>query len=359
MKGRGLVRKWAALALLPLLMVPLLVLTMDRGEQQTAPAPPAARDSHPALFFDGKRFFDAVRSAESVAEPEGPVVGGIIPHHLLPGHLITGFFRGLAAGEAPETVILIGPNHDNEGRARALTSKLPWRTPFGLVEPDRDIIRALTATGLVAVEDAVLTTEHSVAGIMPAMKYYLPEARVVPIILSGEMDPAEAQRLGEALAARWSDGTVFVASVDFSHDLIQSQAERHDALTLKALRETDAATLFKLDNRYLDSPPAIATLMAAMTVLGADHFVLLENTNSGALLNDELAPTTSYVLGYYRPGGLPIELAALRDCPESPRDGSRFLPSGVSVPGYDQVGSDADEDGSGCQWLTPPLPGTP
>src|SRR3990172_11618039 len=135
--------------------------------------------------------------------------------------------------------------------------------------------------------------------------------------------PAEARRLGEALASRWDEGTVFVASVDFSHDLVESQAERNDTLTLEALRWGDAATLFTLDNRYLDSPPAIATLMAAMTGLGADHFVLLENTNSGALLNDQLAPTTSYVLGYYRPGGFPIEPAALRDCRDRPRDGSR------------------------------------
>ena len=310
--GRGILARWAALALLApaVLLLPLTVLSTDDERPDATDAPAAAKASHPALFYDEASSFQAIRFADSVPHPEGPVIGGIIPHHLLPGQLITGFFRGLAAGQPPDTVVLIGPNHDNEGRARALTSELPWETPFGTIEPDLETIRALTTSGLVSVEDFVLTTEHSVAGIMPAIKYYLPEARVVPLILSGETTPAEARQLGEALATRWSEGTVVVAAVDFSHDLIQSQAEQRDAVTLKALRENDADTLFTLDNQYLDSPPSIATLMAAVTALHANEFVLLEHTNSGALLHDELAPTTSYVVGYYRPRAFPPEPVA-------------------------------------------------
>lgn len=304
--GGRLTWRRAAPALLPAaaaVLVTLAVSVVDDGRSQGAPAPPAAIASHPPLFFDEATFLKAVRAAESAPQPEGPVYGGIIPHHWLPGHLITGFFRGLAAGDPVRTVVLIGPNHVNAGSARALTSDLPWATPFGVVEPDREVISALADSGLVAVESPVLTTEHSVAGIMPAVKYYLPEAQVVPIILSGEMTPAEARRLGGLLASQWSSGTVFVASVDFSHYLARRWAERHDSLTLEAIRAFDAVTLFTLDDGYLDSPASIGVLMAAMTALGADQFILLENTNSGALEDDELAPTTSYVVGYYRPGG--------------------------------------------------------
>ncbi len=298
--SRWSVRRWATLALL---LAALAASIAGDGQSQGAPGRPATMASHPALFFNEATFFEAVRAAESAPQPEGPVYGGIIPHHWLPGHLITGFFRGLAAGDPVRTVVLIGPNHANAGSARALTSDLAWATPFGVVEPDREVISRLTEGGLVKVESPVLTTEHSVAGIMPAVRYYLPEAQVVPIILSSEMGPAEARRLGEALAMQWREGTVFVAAVDFSHYLARAGAERHDAFTLETLRAFDASTLFTLDNGYLDSPASIAVLMAAMTTLGADRFVLLENTNSGALENDELAPTTSYIVGYYRPGG--------------------------------------------------------
>ena len=309
MKRHVRARRAVVLAVLLLASAPVLLVLPSHGGGQpdAAQAPTVARPSHPALFFNEATFFEAVRAVESAPRLEGPVAGGIIPHHWLAGHLITAFFRGLAAGDAPETVVLVGPNHPNAGRARILTSDLPWATPFGIVEPDQEWIRALIDSGLVKIESPVLTTEHAVAGIMPAIKYYLPEARVVPIILSGDLAPSEARRLSEALVAGWKESTVLIAAVDFSHYLVQSEAERYDALTLDALRAFDTAALFTFDNRYLDSPPSIAVLMEAMMELGADEFVLLENTNSGALANDQLAPTTSYIVGYYRAAGSAVE----------------------------------------------------
>jgi AmmeMemoRadiSam system protein B len=153
--------------------------------------------------------------------------------------------------------------------------------------------------GLAQIEPAVLTTEHSVAGLMPVIAYYLPEARVVPVIVSGGLSPAEARRLGRALAAVADEATVVVAAVDFSHDLTASEAQHRDTVTLQALHDGDAALLFTLDNAYLDSPASIAVLMAAMEERGAGPFVLLEHTNSGLLAADELLPTTSYITGYY------------------------------------------------------------
>jgi AmmeMemoRadiSam system protein B len=270
------------------------------------------RPTHPLLFFDEATFYRAVQTAEAAPGPgmEGPVLGGIIPHHWLPGHLITGFFRGLAAGDRPDTVVILGPNHTNTGSARVLSSDLAWETPFGLVQPDQFLVRALAERGLVKLEPSSLTTEHSVAGIIPAVKYYLPEARVVPVILNSDLTPAEARRLGEALAGLWSDDLVIVAAVDFSHYLVRAEAEGHDAVTLSLLEAFDADTLFTLDNAYLDSPPSIAVLLAAMKQLEAEHFVLVENTNSGRLEGDELVPTTSYIVGYYRPTALPSSASA-------------------------------------------------
>jgi len=300
MSGLALRARWALV--LPLIGGLLVLVTACR-DQPLAQAPNAASESHPALFFDETMFYAAVRAAESAPVPEGPVAGGIIPHHWLGGHLITAFFRGVASDHPPETVILIGPNHDNEGHARVLTSVLPWATPFGLVEPDEERVGALIDSGLVEAESRVLTTEHSVAGIMPAIKYYLPDARVLPIILTGDVSATEAQRLGDALAALADEDTVIVAAVDFSHYLVSAEAQRCDAVTLAALHSFDAATLFTLDNSYLDSPPSIAVLMAAMAGVGADRFVLVDNTNSGALERDELVPTTSNIAGYYRRDG--------------------------------------------------------
>ena len=307
MKRCGRIRRVSALAVLVLAAALVLLASLSCRDQQpeAAQAPVVARPSHPALFFDEATFFKAVGAADSRLGPEGLVAGGVIPHHWLAGHLITAFFRGLAEGDPPETIVLIGPNHANAGSARVLTSDLAWATPFGQVEPAQEWIRRLSDNGLVEIESSVLTTEHSVAGIMPAIKYYLPEARVVPLILSGDLTGAEARRLSQALVGQWNEGVVLVSAVDFSHYLVQSEAERYDAITLDALRTFDTAALSTFDDRYLDSPASIAVLMHTMLELGEDEFVLLENTNSGALAEDQLVPTTSYIVGYYRPSDSP------------------------------------------------------
>jgi AmmeMemoRadiSam system protein B len=258
-------------------------------------APPA----HQALFYDDATFFTAVRSAATLSPAEGDVAGAIIPHDWRGGAYIAWLFRSAAERRPADTVILIGPNHDNEGYAGVLTSELPWATPFGTVQPDQERIEALIGEGLISVDDSVLSTEHSVAGIMPAIAYYLPGARVVPLIVRGDVGAEDAERLGRALASQLDGTTLLVAAVDFSHDLISSAAQRNNAVTLAALRDGDRAKLFTLDNRYLDSPESIAVMMTAMESVGSGPFILTADTNSAALRGDELAPTTSYLVGYY------------------------------------------------------------
>jgi AmmeMemoRadiSam system protein B len=258
--------------------------------------------AHSALFYDAATFFSSVRVAATMPLAEGDVTGAIIPHDWRGGAYIAWLFRSLAERDSLATVILIGPNHDNEGHPGVLTSELPWVTAFGRVEADRERIDALIGRGLISVDERVLSTEHSVAGIMPAIAYYLPGRRVVPLIIRGNAGPEDAQRLGRALASQLDGTTILVAAVDFSHDLVSSAAERNNGVTLSALLAGNSATLFTLDSRYLDSPESIAVLMASMASAGAGPFVLTADTNSAALHGDELAPTTSYLVGYYTAG---------------------------------------------------------
>lgn len=293
MTGPTRARTWAGA---PLIALALASASCGGSATSTAQLAPA---THPALFYEDATFFSSVRAAAELPLPEDDVAGAIIPHDWRGGAYIAWLFRTMADRDPPATVILIGPNHDNEGFPGVLTSELAWSTRFGAVQPDRELIDALIGEGLVVADERVLSTEHSVAGIMPAIAYYLPDARVLPLIIRGDARPDDAERLGLRLASRLDAATPLVAAVDFSHDLVSSAAERNNAVTLMAVRAGDSAMLFTLDNRYLDSPASIAVLMASMASAGAGPFVLTADTNSAALRGDELAPTTSYLVGYY------------------------------------------------------------
>jgi len=285
-----------------LALIAFTLLFLPSTPHQAGPVSAAiARPVHPLTFFDDQAFAQALSRAE--ASDPAPMPGAravIVPHHWLAGHLILGSLRDLAASGDYRRIILIGPNHINAGGAAVITSDLPWQTPFGLVEPDGEAIRRLTSNGIALSEPSVLTYEHAVAGIVPAIAYYLPEARVVPLVLRSDLTPTEVEALAAALAPLLDDETALIAAVDFSHYLSAQEARQNDRETLEALQSLDSSRILSFGNEHVDSPASIAAVMETMRLLGATEFELRENINSSDLGGPALAPVTSYITGYYR-----------------------------------------------------------
>ena len=283
-------------------IIALAFVLLPSTPEQPAPASIAqAQPAHPLTFFDDRAFAAALARAEA-ADPI-PMPGAravIVPHHWLAGHLILGGLRDLAAGGDYQRIVLIGPNHVNAGAAAVITSDIAWQTPFGSIEPDAEAVRPLLDGGFVRSQPDVLTYEHSVAGIVPAIAYYLPEARLVPLALRRDMTAGEVERLAVSLAPLLDSRTALVAAVDFSHYLSAEQAGRRDRETLAALDSLDSPRIFSFGDDHLDSPPSMAVLVEAMRLSGAGDFQLRENTNSSELGGSALAPVTSYIYGYYR-----------------------------------------------------------
>jgi len=277
-------------------LVPLL------GVETTPSKPPGTTysPSHPLLFFDKRSFAAAEAAAAGTpVEPMPDARGLLLPHDWVGGAFITTPLRDLAASRKVTRVILVGPNHTNTGGGAVLTSDLPWETPFGQAEADRGAVTALAASGLVRLEPEVLTYEHSVAGIVPAVRRYLPEAKVVPLVLRGGLSAGDIARLADALAPLVDEGTVIVAAVDFSHGLPAPAARQRDGETLALLRASDWAPVLRWSNEHLDSPASVAVLMETVGRLGAMRFELRGNSNSGEVSGDVASPVTSYIVGYF------------------------------------------------------------
>ena len=285
----------AGLALAAALALPL------GGDGGSRPAQPeAVAPAHPIAFYDERAFAGALLQAESAPAEAMPGARAlIIPHHWVGGALIMRGVRDLAATGDVSRVILVGPDHVNAGSAPATTSMLAWQTPFGRLEPHSGEVERLTGFGVARVDEEVLEHEHSIAGIVHAVKYYLPEASVVPLALRHDMTYAEVLALAEAVAAAADEHTAVIASVDFSHYLSAPEAAAKDRETIAALAEMDPALVMRYGNEHLDSPPSIVFTMEYARMMGADEFVLRENTNSGVLSGTLSPPVTSYIEGYF------------------------------------------------------------
>ena len=197
-------------------------------------------------------------------------------------------------------LFLIGPNHYNQGE-RILTSTWGWQTPFGTVESDREVIEDLVETSLVKINNDIFSQEHSMGNLMPFIKYFLPEAKVVPIIFHHDLKKEEGVLLSQ-IFSRWvqEKEAVIIASIDFSHYLTNKEAQEKDQETLKVIENRNIARLLKMGDDHLDSPGAMVTLLLTMEKLDVQDFRILGHTNSGILLGNDLIETTSYFTFVFR-----------------------------------------------------------
>lgn len=221
------------------------------------------------------------------------IVAGVLPHHLVAGTMIMELLEHVAAQE-PEVLVLIGPNHYNQG-GRIITGLADWQTPLGLVKTEKSLVCSLLEQREVVRDEKILGKEHSVGNLMPLIKHFLPATPVVPVILHYGVSLTEVDQLLDRLQAALQDKrAVLLASVDFSHYLTREEAQEKDRFTLQVMRDFDYATLFRLDNAYLDSPASLAGALRWAERAGIKNFHILGNTNSGVLFRDDKMATTSY-----------------------------------------------------------------
>jgi len=253
--------------------------------------------SRQVAFSDKELLEEGVRG-EKTSQENNQITLGVLPHDIFASFIITDFFQRLSF-QNPKTIIILGPNHYEKGNFKVLTSLFSWETPFGQIFPDELIIKDLLAENLVEVDEEVLKNEHAVGALLPFLKFYLPETTIVPLVLSSRLDFEEIGVLAQKLLTYQKEGVVILASIDFSHNLRSKEAQLKDDSTLGLMKSFSYREILTLDDRYLDSPPSLATILMMAEKLGKSRFKVFYHTNSAEIAKNEWLPTTSYFSGAF------------------------------------------------------------
>jgi hypothetical protein len=226
------------------------------------------------------------------------IYGGIVSHHLLAAKQIAGFFAAFQ-GKEIRTVVIIGPNHFNAGNGNVLVSRYPYKTPWGTAEPDTEIIDALLSKKVVRNEEEPFGNEHSISSLVSFVRYYLPDARIVPIIVKRNASAAQADRLAAALHEILPQDAVVIASVDFSHHLDALSADYHDE---KSVADINDFNYEGIAGSEIDSPISIRILLKYLEARGAKKMDW-KNTSSAEILADpHYEDVTSYLFAHFFEG---------------------------------------------------------
>ena len=262
-----------------------------------------SRDRHFSFWSDNPQpFLDAIRNSAGQTLPRLPagqrVCGGILTHHFLASGLMVRFFVALRADSSPDTIILLGPNHFHQGLANISISSLPWKTPFGVLQTDRQLVRAISAAIQLPEDPEAFSGEHSVGVLIPFLKYYFPQSRVVPVLIDVNAKAYNLTRLRAALSALLKNPkTLLLLSMDFSHDSVAAVADARDRQAQEAISSMDAS---RANSLHVDSRKGLWLLLESLKQAGCDAVQLNEHTNSARLTGKPDQPNvTSYFTVYF------------------------------------------------------------
>lgn len=175
------------------------------------------------------------------AAAAAPARAIIAPHagYIYSGPIAGSAYAALRGRTGLRRVLLLGPAHFVPLRGMAASRAAAFRTPLGDVLVDTGARDALLERGLVTVDDAAHSREHSLEAQLPFLQTLLPGVPVLPLAV-GRASPAAVAAVIDHL---WGDDAAIVISSDLSHYLAYEQARAADRRTAEAIEALDPGAL--------------------------------------------------------------------------------------------------------------------
>jgi AmmeMemoRadiSam system protein B len=217
----------------------------------------------------------------------------VCPHagYMYSGHVAAFSYLALSEEKAPDTAIILCPNHTGLGSAVSIMGEGSWETPLGCLKIDEETSQAIfKASGMVDLDETAHTYEHSIEVQLPFLQYlYGSNISIVPICM-GFQDLETSRNVGEAIAeAAKRRNTIVIASTDMTHQESQASATRKDRLVLDAVEKLDEEGVQEAVRRnrmtMCGYGPVSAALVASK-LLGADRGEILSYHTSGDITGD-------------------------------------------------------------------------
>ena len=227
---------------------------------------------------------DGYIKAANIPPTTGEVVGLISPHA---GHIYSGPVAGFAfktvLGKAYDIVVIVSPMHQPYYEPILTTAHAAYGTPLGVVPVEKEALefidRELIKRFGVGLAPVANDREHSLEIELPFLQRAL-----------------QARTLGKAISALFDEGgllaeksVLFVASTDLSHFYPKNVADRLDGVMLHAIEKFDPDEVVQVerDGRgFACGRGAVATVLWATKMLGANHVHILKHATSGDVTGD-------------------------------------------------------------------------
>jgi AmmeMemoRadiSam system protein B len=251
-----------------------------------------------SMYSDAKLFRDAIALERGPRTPSLPVTGISVPHHILAADLIARGFQ-VAAGNHYDRIIILSPDHFSRSRRPMATTRRDVQTVFGLVRNDISATEALLAADALFDDSDLFANEHGIAALLPFVRYFFPDARIVPIAISYDASRADCDTAVTLIKELIGPGTLVVQSTDYSHYLPANVAHDRDQETLNIIAAGDADAILDLvQPAHMDSKASQYVQMQLQAESFKSHATVIASRNSAQYTGGTVR-TTSYIVTVY------------------------------------------------------------
>lgn len=151
--------------------------------------------------------------------PEGPWVGGIVPHAgwYFSGEIACRVIQALKTGTPPDLFILFGM-HLHPASPNYIMTEGAWETPFGEIAVETELAQSLAERFPFRIETARNHAKDNTIELqLPFIKYFYPKARIVPLGLPPREASLEIGKAAAEISSELGMHARVIGSTDLTH----------------------------------------------------------------------------------------------------------------------------------------------
>ena len=216
------------------------------------------------------------------------IMGLISPHagYMYSGPVAANGFYKIALDGKPDTIIILGPNHQGFGENISIMAEGKWKTPLGDLEIDAEMAEDILKNSKIIKKDKKAHQyEHSIEVQLPFIQYIFgKDIKFVPICMTRQDINTDIEIAKSICSSVVDKNILIIASSDFTHYEPQEYAENVDKQAINAILEFNPKKLYDMiyrQNLTMCGPGPITVMLIACETLGAKKAELLKYATSG------------------------------------------------------------------------------
>ena len=240
--------------------------------------------------------------AETAADTESRILGGITPHHGLALPMMARFYERISSGSDSKKILrvwLLSPDHFKRAKNYAVVCGGDWQTAGRTLEADVAAKNGFGRMGVVDTDAGLFAEEHGITIHIPFIARYFPNAAVVPMVLKSDIPDIVLLMLKNYMIGEMRESDMIILSMDLSHYKTPEAMAEEDGRSLEVLTNIEP---MRTDHLDIDARRAASLVLRLFRELGAERGIIMERMDTSDILGYRVESGTSYATIVYNAG---------------------------------------------------------